>query len=165
MRITVIIITLLTMFSCKENTSVQSKDIAEKVDVREQSLEVVSEFYNLIDTQNIEKYGQLFTEDCQIFFASSKTPKTFKEVIPFVKEHYKAFPDYKHIVEAMYADGEFVTVRVRYTGTHEADFFEQKASGNKVDYKGLFVFQVHESKIIKVWAIEDDLGLREQLNQ
>jgi predicted ester cyclase len=124
---------------------------------------VVKKFYDLIDTQQISEYGKLFSEDCEIYFASSKEPKLFKDVIPFIREHYKAFPDYRHIVEHMHSDQEYVTVIVRYTGTHMDDFFELKASGKKLDYRGIFVFRVIDQKIISVWGIEDDLGLREQL--
>lgn len=154
-------IALLGPFATKKNEGIQPTS-ANRESGRS-SLKVVKEFYELIDTQDISSYRELFSKDCEIYFGSAKHPKYFDDVIPFIKEHYKAFPDYRHIVQAMYADNDYVTVRVRYTGTHREDFFNHKASGNTIDYNGIFVFQVQENKIINVWAIEDNLGLYEQL--
>lgn len=128
-----------------------------------ESLEIVSSFYKLIDTKKIEEWRELFADNCEVFFASAKTPTFIDDVIPFVKEHYKAFPDYTHHVDQMIASGDFVTVRVRYTGTHMDSFFENEATYRRICYSGIFIFEVKNQLITRVWGIEDDLGLQQQL--
>ncbi len=127
--------------------------------------EVVSRFYDLIDTQEIERYRPLFSDSCKVYFGSANSPVLIDEVTPFVKEHYKAFPNYKHLIQEMIVADNRVIVRVKYTGKHEGTFFQFEPSGNFIDYNGIFIFEVNNSLITSVWGIEDDLKLREQISE
>ena len=78
-----------------------------------------------------------------------------------VKKHIRAlkkvFPDLHVAIEDIFAEGDLVAVRARWTGTHMAEFQGIPASGQRVEFTGMVLWRVVEGKIRERWASIDML--------
>ncbi len=62
------------------------------------------------------------------------------------------------------SEGDYVVLRLGIAGTHDSgDFAGQPPSGNEVRWESIRIFEFRDGKIAKTWAMQDRLGLMEQL--
>jgi len=88
------------------------------------------------------------------------------EGVIHVTELFDAFSDLRaDILEpGPIAEGHFVVVRVAVSGTHDsADFAGVPPSGRKLRWESIRIFRFENGKIAETWAMQDRLGLMEQL--
>ena len=121
------------MENINQTTDQESKAYYEKEALESANIETVKKAYQLLDEQNL--YG-------------------WKELMA---------PDYKHHTEQIFAKGDYVVTRMRYTGTHKAQFMEKAPTGNTIDYNGNFIFRLRNGKITEVYGVEDELNMMMQL--
>ena len=74
-----------------------------------------------------------------------------------------AFPDFKHEINNMIAEGDRVVVRVTLTGTHEGEYMGIPPTGNKIKYTGMLEGRFSEGKLVELWGIGDMLTLMQQI--
>lgn len=75
-----------------------------------------------------------------------------------------AFPDlHNEVVGPQVVDGDLVVTRVRFTGTHDGEFFGVAPTGRRIDYHEVMYQRVTDGRISEVWAIGDELGFLRQL--
>jgi len=74
-----------------------------------------------------------------------------------------AFPDFKHEINSMIAEGDRVFVRVTLTGTHESEYLGIPPTGNKIKYTGMLEGRFSEGKLVELWGVGDMLTLMQQL--
>jgi predicted ester cyclase len=74
-----------------------------------------------------------------------------------------AFSDWKHEVQAQYADGEVVITRTTGRGRHTGDFLGVPATGRDVTMDGIAIHRVVDGKIVEHWAQVDAVGLMMQI--
>ncbi len=148
----------------------QDKQVAEElkkyqdIDTLEAAnIDVVQNFYKLLDEVNLEEAEALFTPDGEIYYQSMDEPANFGDMKPLVEIYYTAFPDYNHSIESIMASNDMVIARLMYSGTHKDTFMEIPPTGNKFSYKGIFIFQLSEYRIKKMWGVEDELTMMRQL--
>ena len=80
-----------------------------------------------------------------------------------VKGFYSAFPDFQVTLEDIVAEGNLVSTRGYFTGTHLGDFQGIPATGKtfKVNYTDLW--RGENGKLVENWVQLDMLGLLQQL--
>lgn len=62
------------------------------------------------------------------------------------------------------AEGELVVLRVAATGTHDSgEFAGVPPSGRRLRWESIRIFRFADGKIAETWAMQDRLGLMEQL--
>jgi steroid delta-isomerase-like uncharacterized protein len=76
-----------------------------------------------------------------------------------------AFPDFHNHIEELIAEGEKVAVRLTYTGTHRGELFGFAATGNKITYSGIAIFEFAGSKIARGYVLGDTENLKRQLTR
>jgi steroid delta-isomerase-like uncharacterized protein len=74
-----------------------------------------------------------------------------------------AFPDYKHTINDLIAEGDKVVARWTFHGTHEGDFQGLPPTGKKVTIPCISVFRLVDGKIMDDWTISDTYSLMHQL--
>ena len=141
----------------------ESKEYHEKEALESTNIEIVKKAYQFLDEQNLYAWKDLMSPDCTGYLGSAKEPMNFDDLIPMIKSFYTAFPDYRHNTEQIFAKDDYVVTRMRYTGTHKAHFMEKAPTGNKIDYKGIFIFKLREGKITEIYGVEDELNMMMQL--
>lgn len=74
-----------------------------------------------------------------------------------------AFPDLRHIVEEIAAEGDRVWLRGTNRGTHRGEFQGVAPTGNEVVFSVMTVNRVQQGKIAEMWLEVDMIGLMQRL--
>lgn len=129
----------------------------------EANKEVMRSAYAALDAQDFDRLGELMADDFEFKFVGEPELLDRATTFDVVRSFYTAFPDYRHHIHEMLAEGDRVAVRLSFQGTHEADFQGIPATGNRIDYEGAHMATVVEGKITELWVLEDNLGYLTQL--
>jgi steroid delta-isomerase-like uncharacterized protein len=76
---------------------------------------------------------------------------------------FMAFPDFQLMEEDMFAAGDRVAVRVRFTGTHSGEFMGTPATGKRVDYQSFEIYRIADGRIAEEWICSDLLTILTQI--
>ena len=71
--------------------------------------------------------------------------------------------DAKWEVVDSFAKGDKATLRVIFTGRHDAKFMGIPPTGKRVKVQHIHLYRVENGKIVEHWAVRDDLELVRQL--
>lgn len=74
-----------------------------------------------------------------------------------------AFPDIHKEIEDLFAEGDRVALRYRFTGTHEGEFEDIEPTGKEVSTTGIFIYRIEDGRIAESWLNYDGLNLLSQL--
>ena len=86
-----------------------------------------------------------------------------EESLEHVQQFLAAFPDVHVTIEDLIAEGDKVVARIRASATNTGPFSGKPPTGKKIQLLSIRIFQVAGGKIIDTWAMQDRLGLMEQL--
>jgi steroid delta-isomerase-like uncharacterized protein len=77
------------------------------------------------------------------------------------------FPDLQYKLEDLVAEGDRVTVRWQWKGTHRGTYRGPGGvyppTGNQISNDGMAFFQVKDGKVQRSWLITDRLGFLQEL--
>ena len=89
------------------------------------------------------------------------------EILDFGTEHleqfFTAFTDLHTNVLDLFGEGDRVIARLDITGTNTGSFAGQPPTGKKVNFQSFRIYRIVDNKIVESWAMQDRLGLMEQL--
>lgn len=88
------------------------------------------------------------------------------EAIGHITQAFNAFSDLRvEILEpGPIAEGDYVVVRVAVNATHDSgEFAGQPPSGKRLRWESIRIWRFEEGLIAETWAMQDRLGLMEQL--
>lgn len=88
---------------------------------------------------------------------------TFENYRSFMARFISAFPDVRHHIEAMVAEGDSVWVNYTITGTHMDNFRNIPATHKSVRYSLIAMYRISDGKITDADFLSDDLNLMKQL--
>ncbi len=94
------------------------------------------------------------------------TPDLAAEIMPHMTQLLEAFSDIRaDILEpGPIAEGDYVVFRLGVSGTHDsAPFAEVPPSGRELRWESIRIFRFTDGLISGTWAMQDRLGLMEQL--
>ena len=74
----------------------------------------------------------------------------------------RAFPDTRHTIEDLLAEGDRVVARVSAQATHTGEIFGHAPTGTVVRLTSITIYRIAEGRIAERWS-EHGLGLLEQL--
>jgi C-1 hydroxylase len=86
-----------------------------------------------------------------------------EESLEHIQQFLTAFPDVHIAIEDIIAEGDKVVVRIRASATNTGPFAGKPPTGKKIQLLSIRIFQIAGGKIIDTWAMQDRLGLMEQL--
>ena len=75
---------------------------------------------------------------------------------------HQAFPDTRHTIEDLVAEGDRVVARISARGTHTGELFGHAPTGRVVTLTGIAIYRLVDGEIVERWA-EQGLGVLEQL--
>ena len=130
--------------------------------VESKNIELVEKLYQYLDTGKLDDARALFDPKAKIFYESGD-PVSFDEMVPLIKMFYSSFPDYKHVIEDIFAVGDKVVVRFSYSGTFKKSFMGFDPNGMSFKYAGVHILQFKDGKVFVFWGVEDELGMMTQL--
>lgn len=74
-----------------------------------------------------------------------------------------SFPDLKHTVDEIIAEGDTVAARWTVRGTHRGEFQGIPASGKQVNLSGITVHHLKDGKIRETWLSFDNMEVLQQI--
>jgi len=74
-----------------------------------------------------------------------------------------AFPDLQVTVEDLIAEGDKVVVYKTATATHRGPYQGIPATGNRVQFENIYIFQIRDGKIVEYWGLFNEFALKQQL--
>ena len=81
----------------------------------------------------------------------------------FSAAFYAGFPDLKHRVDEVIAEGDRVAVRFRVIGTNTESFMGSPPSGRPIEFDGLALMTVASGKVTELWGQFDQIGVLQQI--
>jgi steroid delta-isomerase-like uncharacterized protein len=87
-------------------------------------------------------------------------PESVKQ---YIRTFRAAFPDIRHTVEEMVAEGGTVVARWSAHGTHTGQWHGLAPTNQPVTYAGITIAEIQEGKITRHQTIWDTLAVLEQL--
>jgi steroid delta-isomerase-like uncharacterized protein len=139
---------------------------AQKADTTAANKKVVLDSFAAMDRQDYARCRELWPEgdSSHKYIRLVGSPDMNREeLIAFLQTYWKAFPDTKHVIHDMIAEGDLVVARVTCEGTQRGDFEGMPASGNQVKYSGVHVVRFANGKIQDWWVLDDNLSMLRQL--
>ena len=80
-----------------------------------------------------------------------------------LNQFFFAFPDsYVNILD-LFGEDEKVIARLDIHGTNTGSFAGQPPTGKKINFESYRIYRIVNNKIVESWAMQDRLGLMEQL--
>jgi predicted ester cyclase len=80
-----------------------------------------------------------------------------------LQQFFTAFPDSQVTVLDLFGEDDKVVARLRINATHKGPFAGQPPTGKKVQFDSIRIYRIIDGKIVDTWAMQDRLGLMEQL--
>ena len=99
------------------------------------------------------------------YYSPSGKPKPMsrEETDENIKTLWKGFPDLSFTIEEVVAEGDKLTTRFSFTGTHQGEFMGIPATGNRVEVSGLIISLIKNGKFVEDREETDILGMMTQL--
>lgn len=77
---------------------------------------------------------------------------------------FRAFPDTRHTIHDLIAEGDRVALHVSATGTHTGEIYGIPATGARVTQTALVIYRLADGKIAERWCPHEP-GVLEQLQR
>lgn len=101
-------------------------------------------------------------QDLETYLAFAAGP-VLEQGADHLRQFFTAFPDSHATVLDLFGEGDKVIARLRIDGTHKGPFAGQPPTGKKVQFDSFRIYRIVDDKIVASWAMQDRLGLMEQL--
>ena len=90
-------------------------------------------------------------------------PMDLKGTKGLVEMMYAAFPDARHTLDDLIAEGDKVVMRITIRGTHKGDLMGITPTGKQVTMSGIDILRIAGGKVAEDWFVMDQLGLMQQI--
>jgi steroid delta-isomerase-like uncharacterized protein len=121
-----------------------------------------SELWNAWSRAALE---ELISHDIVFRGSIGTAVKGIEEFKQYVNRIRAVFPDFHNHIDELIGDGDKVVARLTYTGTHRGELFGFPATGRKITYQGIAIFQFREGKIVSGYVLGDTECLQRQIAQ
>ena len=123
----------------------------------------VDEVLNKRDVSEQSPAYQLVATDFVGHFPGQPPIEGLEAFRQFGSLYFSAFPDLQITPEDLTAEGDKVTMRYGWRGTHKGELMGIPATGKQVTTWGISILRVVNGKIAEQWDSFDNLGMLQQL--
>jgi predicted ester cyclase len=110
------------------------------------------------------EYFDVLYDDAVALHGYTPEPLVGKPAVrAFYDQIWAAFPDAQVATDAMYVDGDHLTWRFRFGGTHAGDFLGVPGTGRSVEIDGITVLRFGSGRCVERWSVSDFLALLVQI--
>jgi predicted ester cyclase len=114
-------------------------------------------FDEIFNQRRLEVAGEIYARD--FINHGLRRQASLAEDQAAVRSELRAFPDLKMTVEAMVAEGDYVTVLWTFRGTHTAwGYGGLPPTGTRVEMRGITIWRVIDGKIADEWTSFNPMG-------
>jgi steroid delta-isomerase-like uncharacterized protein len=130
---------------------------------QEQNKQLVRQFFDAFDRQDTEVMDQLVSSSNYSLHFSGMPPTDWNGTKQFSAAFYSAFPDLRHNIVDMVAEGDKVAIRLNVSGTHKGELQGIPPTGKKVSFGAMDFITLIDGKIAEDWLNADIMGLMQQI--
>ncbi len=116
-----------------------------------------------INAHNPDAADALCTPDFTIHMSGQPPIVGLAAFKQLVAAYFAAFPDFHETTEDVFAAGDRVARRVRFTGTHAGEMLGIAPTGKRVSVTSISIFRIADGKVAEEWAENDIFGMLQQL--
>jgi steroid delta-isomerase-like uncharacterized protein len=131
--------------------------------VEDQNKEIGRQFFVAIDENDFDKLNELLDPDFALYVPGLPDALGKEALIQAISTHYASFPDWRHVIDDVVAEGDQVAIRLTQYGTHAAEFYGIPATGNEIEVAAIHLATIVDGKVKDWWLVEDYLGQYQQL--
>ncbi|MGD8539818.1 MAG: ester cyclase, partial [Candidatus Aminicenantes bacterium] len=131
--------------------------------VEEQNKAIVRYALELYDEKNFVERDKLFSPNTVYHAPGGKeySLKGYRE--QFGVHFYTAFPDLRHTIEDIIAEGDKVVLRLSDYGTHQGEFMGILPTGRAIQWPVTSIYRLSDGIVQELWIEFDLLSLMQQL--
>ena len=123
----------------------------------------VNEVLNTRDVSEQSPAYQLVAADFVGHFPGPPAIEGLEAYRQFGSLYFSAFPDLQITPEDLIAEGDKVTMRYGWRGTHKGELMGIAPTGRQVTTSGISILRVANGKITEQWDNFDNLGMLQQI--
>ena len=151
-------------FACQDKAAMAELEKARNLArIEDQNKAVVRQYFEAIDAQNYSRMKELSADDFSFQSPGLPEPLRIDVLSQVAKIHYASFPDWRHKIETLVAEGDKVAVKLIQNGTHKAEYEGIPPTGKEVTMPAQCLFVIANGTVKEFWAIEDYLDFYQQL--
>ena len=129
----------------------------------EQNKAIVLKFYEAFDRQDFVQGQKLMSADIVSLGLDTNPLQGCDAVMQYGMMMFAAFPDGRHILEEVIAEGDKVVTRGIFSGTHQGEIMGIPPTGKQVTFSVVHIDRVVDGKIVEHWGQGDTLAMMRQL--
>lgn len=118
-------------------------------------------FYNGFSGGDLAVVEKVFHQN--IHFDDPMFPNGLEGIKALVKKNNEAMSEWQFTINDMVCDGDKAAVRWSATGLHTGSFMGESPSGNRVNFKGIGIYEIKDNKVVSDWLMSDNLGFLTQI--
>ena len=115
------------------------------------------------DRRDLSHHHDFLHDDIVVNQAGAKPVVGFDAYIELMEATYAGLPDFRVNLEDQFATDDRVVCRWRSTGTHNGDLFGIPATGRKIEYTGVSLWEFDHGRARRGWIYSDVASLMAQL--
>jgi steroid delta-isomerase-like uncharacterized protein len=123
----------------------------------------VDEVLNTRDVSDQSLAYELVASDFVGHFPGQPPIEGLEAFRQFGSLYFSAFPDLQITPEDLIAEGDKVTMRYGWRGTHQGELMGIPATGKQVKTSGISILRIANGKIAEQWDNFDNLSMLQQL--
>lgn len=127
---------------------------------------IVSEFFDRLNARDLGVIDELCADEFSVIIGRKGTGESAigtEGLKAIYEEYFTAFPDFRHEIDEMVAEGELVGVFMTSIGTHEGEFRGVRPTGNEIAIEDTGLLRIRDGSIVDARPLSDMLGLFEQI--
>jgi steroid delta-isomerase-like uncharacterized protein len=124
---------------------------------------LVRRYFETIDSGDLSGLDGLIAPAFVRHDPNAPEVKGLEDLKRHLQRVYSAFPDFRHIIEDMIAEGDRVATRLMACGTHKGELMGVAPTGKQISVTGMRFCRITNGKIQEDWHNSDTLGLLQQL--
>ena len=124
---------------------------------------LVLKFYEVFDRQDIEQGRHFMSPDIVCLGLDSSPRKGIEAVMQYGAMIFTAFPDGRHVLEDVIAEGDKVVTRGTFSGTHQGELMGIPPTGKQVSFSVIHIDRVVDGKVVEHWGQGDTLAMMQQV--
>ncbi len=129
----------------------------------EENKAIVRQLWEAVDRHDVSILDALAAPDVVVHFTGMPEVRGREAWKQLAAAIFSAFPDLQETAEDVIAEGDRVAARVTWRGTHQGELMGIPPSGKQVTVTGMRIFRLAGGQVVEEWAIDDMLGLMQQL--
>lgn len=129
----------------------------------EQNKNIVRRYQEVYNSNDVDRLTEVVSDELRTPNIMPGIPSGLEGAKAAHQIMVAGFPDYHTVIEDLIAEGDKVAARIRMTGTNTGDFMGISATGQHVEFTGIYIVRIANGKIVEHWGEEDSVSLLQQL--